>query len=154
MSSARERLIERAISCTAGVWKPLAMSATADWIDLDISMAQLKALFSVLHSEPTTVSAIAHLLGTGVSTASHLIDKLVQSELVDRQDDPDNRRRAILHTTAHGRELLQRLVQGREEHMRRIVSQLDDDQLRTLVLASTFMREAAERLNAQLTAAE
>jgi DNA-binding MarR family transcriptional regulator len=57
---------------------------------------------------------IALYLGIGKSTASHLIERLVRAGLVDRSEDPVDRRRATIRLTAAGEELIERLL-GWEE---------------------------------------
>ena len=57
---------------------------------------------------------IARHLGIGEPTASHLIDRLVQAGLVDRSEDPMDRRRAIVRLSPAGEELIEKLL-GWEE---------------------------------------
>jgi DNA-binding MarR family transcriptional regulator len=62
------------------------------------------------------VMQIAKHLGVGEPTASHLVDKLVQAGLVDRSEDPMDRRRAIVRLSLAGEELIEKLL-GWEEFL-------------------------------------
>jgi DNA-binding MarR family transcriptional regulator len=54
------------------------------------------------------------LVGRGAPAISRAIDSLVRGQLVERQADPDNRRRLALRLTDAGREALERpaVVEG------------------------------------------
>jgi len=87
----------------------LAASAPA-WLDLQLTLPQLRALFLIAHNQASSVGQISKYLAIGEPTASHLIDKLVQAGLVDRREDPADRRRAIVRLSPGGKELIERLL--------------------------------------------
>lgn len=55
-----------------------------------------------------TLNQVAAKVGRGAPAVSRAIDALVRSGLVDRQPDPDNRRRLQLRLTEAGRERMNR----------------------------------------------
>src|SRR5687768_4842132 len=57
-----------------------------------LTMAQLVALHFLQHGGPTSVSAIASTLRLSPAATSHLVDRLVKARLVERREDPDDRR--------------------------------------------------------------
>ena len=59
---------------------------------------------------------VAKHLGIGEPTASYLVDKLVRAGLVDRSEDPMDRRRAIVRLSPMGEELIEKLL-GWEEFL-------------------------------------
>jgi DNA-binding MarR family transcriptional regulator len=68
---------------------------------------QQRALLSaVLDTEPATLNQIAARVRRGAPAVSRGIDTLVRAGLVDRQPDPDNRRRLALRLTEEGRRRL------------------------------------------------
>lgn len=86
------------------------------WLDLQLTLPQLRTLFIVAHNKTSSVMQIAEHLGIGKPTASHLIDKLVQAGLVDRREDPTDRRRALVRLSPPGEELIEKLL-GWEEFL-------------------------------------
>ena len=86
------------------------------WLDLQLTLPQLRTLFIIAHNKTSSVIQISKHLGIGEPTASHLIDKLVQGGLVDRSEDPVDRRRAIIQLSAMGEELIEKLL-GWEEFL-------------------------------------
>jgi DNA-binding MarR family transcriptional regulator len=92
------------------------MASVPAWIDLQLTLPQLRTVFIVAHNKTSSVMQIAKHLGIGEPTASHLIDKLVQAGLVDRSEDPVDRRRAIVRLSPAGEELIEKLL-GWEEFL-------------------------------------
>jgi DNA-binding MarR family transcriptional regulator len=76
------------------------------WLDLDLTMPQLRALFAVRGSGPLAVSALAEAMGMRLAAASALANRLVRDGLLDRAEDPADRRRTLLTLTATAEELL------------------------------------------------
>ena len=69
---------------------------------------QRALLIAVGELEPSTLNQIAARVRRGAPAVSRSIDALVRSGLVDRQPDPDNRRRLALKLTDMGRQHLNR----------------------------------------------
>ena len=67
---------------------------------------QRALLAAVAEAEPATHNQIAAKVKRGAPAVSRAIDTLVRAGLVDRQADPDNRRRLALHLTEAGRQRL------------------------------------------------
>lgn len=73
------------------------------------AMGQQRDLLSaVAATEPGTLNQVAAHVKRGAPAVSRAIDALVRAGLVDRQPDPDNRRRLQLRLTDTGREHLTR----------------------------------------------
>jgi DNA-binding MarR family transcriptional regulator len=69
---------------------------------------QRELLGAVQSQEPATLNQVAGRVGRGAPAVSRAIDTLVRSGLVERQADPDNRRRLALRLTDEGRQFLNR----------------------------------------------
>jgi DNA-binding MarR family transcriptional regulator len=105
-------------------------SATASaWLQLDLTMAQLKGLTILADRGPLTVTSLGQALGVGAPAASHLVERLVQLDLVTRQDDLSDRRRTIVALAPRGAEQVQQLRHDGVEHLRQWVSRLDPQDL-------------------------
>ncbi|HVM72822.1 MAG TPA: MarR family transcriptional regulator [Anaerolineales bacterium] len=92
------------------------ISSLPAWLELQLTLPQLRTLFIIAHNKTSSVMQIAQHLGIGDPTASHLIDKLVQARLVERSEDPADRRRAIIQLSPEGEELIGKLL-GWEEFL-------------------------------------
>src|SRR5215213_3249023 len=73
------------------------------------ALGQQRALLAAIAAaEPATLNQIAARVKRGAPAVSRAVDLLVRAGLVDRQSDPDNRRRLALRLTELGREQLHR----------------------------------------------
>src|SRR3982751_5109980 len=69
---------------------------------------QRDLLKAVATAEPATLNQVAAKVRRGAPAVSRAIDVLVRAGLIERQPDPDNRRRLALRLTEAGRERLSR----------------------------------------------
>jgi DNA-binding MarR family transcriptional regulator len=91
----------------------LRKGAALDWVsEVDLTLAQMKVLFVLWHHGPQAVGAVADALRIRQPTASHLLDRLVQSGLVTRAEDPEDRRRTLVRLASEGEHLIVRLTGG------------------------------------------
>jgi len=67
---------------------------------------QRALLAAVADKEPATLNQVAARVKRGAPAVSRAIDSLVRAGLVERQPDPDNRRRLALRLSEMGRERL------------------------------------------------
>jgi DNA-binding MarR family transcriptional regulator len=74
--------------------------------------ARRKLLSSIAGSEPATLNDVAKNVGRGAPAVSRSVDALVRTGLVERTQDPNNRRRLALRLTQEGRQQLEKRVPG------------------------------------------
>jgi DNA-binding MarR family transcriptional regulator len=82
--------------------RALVMRRSDAWLDLDITMPQLRALFCISRQQPMSVSALADALEQRLAAVSALVTRLVRAGLVRRREDPDDHRRVLLEVTDRG----------------------------------------------------
>src|SRR5689334_12263798 len=74
--------------------------------------ARRKLLNAIGNGEPTTLNDVAKVVGRGAPAVSRSVDALVRSGLVERTQDPNNRRRLALRLTQAGRDQLAKRIAG------------------------------------------
>jgi DNA-binding MarR family transcriptional regulator len=111
----------------------MQFASRPDWMELEMTMAQIKTLFTISQGEAVPVNRIAEYLGVGQPTASHLVDKLVRQGFADRSENLTDRRVTLVRLTAKGEDLVRRLYQGGEEQYRLWVVQLTDAERKNLL---------------------
>jgi DNA-binding MarR family transcriptional regulator len=84
----------------------------AEFERLDLSFPQFKALSAATEGAPT-VKELAERLGLSLPGASRAVDHLVRRGLLDRREDPNDRRCKRVSVTAAGRDLVHRLDDAR-----------------------------------------
>ena len=75
----------------------------------ELSLSQINALFRLYHQGLGSVQDLAKHLGITNAAVSQLLDPLIDAGLLDRSENPNDRRRKRLTLTADG----QRLVEDR-----------------------------------------
>lgn len=70
----------------------------------DLTLNQLSVLFHLYYHRARTMGQIADKLGTADPTATGIIDRLVERDLVERTTDPEDRRRVLVRLTESGRD--------------------------------------------------
>jgi DNA-binding MarR family transcriptional regulator len=68
--------------------------------------ARRKLLDAIARAQPATLNEIAAAVGKGAPAVSRSVDVLVRAGLIERTQDPDNRRRLALRLTKAGEEEL------------------------------------------------
>src|SRR3954464_12174275 len=74
--------------------------------------ARKKLLSAIAGNEPATLNDVAKAIGRGAPAVSRSVDALVRSGLVERTQDPNNRRRLALKLTQDGRDHLNARIAG------------------------------------------
>lgn len=124
--------------------RSLLQTASSSWVELDLTIAQVKALFALSDEESATIGHVAYRLGIGLPTASHLVEKLVRGGLVERAEDPKDRRRTLARLTPTGEELVDRLLGG-VHHLPALLQELDEDDLAAFLKGLRAAARVAER---------
>ena len=115
----------------------------AAWLELDLTMAQLKAMMALSALGPLSVGGLGRRLGMAEPSASLLVDKLHAQDLVARRGDPSDRRRTLVELTENAQALVARLQEVRDERLTELLARLDDDDLRALERGILALERAA-----------
>lgn len=90
----------------ANRFNTLAQNWVADGPAARAERVRRKLLAVIGSKEPGTLNEVAAAVGRGAPATSRAVDTLVRAGLVERTQDPDNRRRLALRLTDQGREEL------------------------------------------------
>jgi len=112
----------------------------------DISMGQLHALATVHERGATTVGALAEALSISAPSASAIVDRLVERDMLLRERSEDDRRTVRLSLTEGGRRFTEQLHGLGSESFRRILDQLGDDDLLQVARLAGLLRDASARV--------
>jgi DNA-binding MarR family transcriptional regulator len=137
--------IEAIVDAQHRITHSMFRSSLPDWIQLDLTMGQLRALMALAGDGPMTVSALAERLAIAKPTASILIDRLVQAGDANRTEDSGDRRRTLVALTAAGEQLAERLRHGKSERFERWLAAMQPDDLAALTRGMRALAAVAER---------
>ena len=111
-----------------------------------LSPSQMLTLFRLFHGEPCNISSIGSQLGVSNAASSQLIDRLVIQGLVERIEDPIDRRMKHLRITGMGKALVERGIIARSRWMEDLTSELTPEQQATIIAALTLLTNRASSL--------
>lgn len=144
-SSAVREAITAIVAAQRSIAHSMYQASMPDWIQLDLTMGQLRTLMALAADGPLTVSALAERLAVAKPTASILIDGLVQAGDATRTEDPDDRRRTLVALTAAGNELVARLREGKSERFERWLAAMQPEDLAALTRGMQALAAIAGR---------
>lgn len=120
--------------------------------ELDLSFTQLKALCALeMDGEERSVKALADSLGVSLPAMSRAVDGLFERGLVDRKEDPTDRRMKQVRITTAGRTAPRALNEARLSALQELMGSLADDEARALESALGLILERREDIAAYRT---
>jgi DNA-binding MarR family transcriptional regulator len=144
----------------AGLFHCMTNASNRDFLpeitELDLSLTQLKALAALdERGEALSVKELSERLGLSLAATSRSVDGLVKRKLVERDEDPDDRRVRRVDLTARGRRIIERIVAIRVASLERLVSSFNDEQRDKLAdaLAAILEHEDVRRFYRRVRAA-
>lgn len=102
---ARHRLLTALTRAYSGVVR----AYNHDVRDSGLSFEQWLVLMEIRQNRSMTMGELARALGFNLSTLTRIVDRTVNSSLVYRQVDPDDRRRVVLLLTEDGERQIERI---------------------------------------------
>ena len=139
-----EVLLAATIVVVERFFRALRAGSGNRWLEIDLTLSQVKVLISLAHSGAATVGEIGAMVGIGNAGASLLVDRLVRLGLAQRGDDPTDRRRTRVSLTDAGTDLVRTLTHGGRERLRHVLGTLQTDDLLALLQGMTAATRAAE----------
>jgi DNA-binding MarR family transcriptional regulator len=116
---------------------------------IDVTMAQAKALYALVAAGELRMSDLAARLGVTSSTATGVVDRLVELSLAVRHDDPHDRRQVVISATPRAQAELERFRELNAAQMRHLLSFVDPADLPIIERAIELMSVAADAAGSQ-----
>ncbi|HEY2204951.1 MAG TPA: MarR family transcriptional regulator [Pseudonocardia sp.] len=110
---------------------------------VDLSVVQVATLYLLESGRSPTVRMLAERIDRSVSATSRLVDQLVVGGLVDRREDPADRRARRLGLTGRGHDVLRRFERTRANAQLALTAHLTRDEQRTVAEAMALLAKAA-----------
>ena len=108
-----------------------------------LSFSQINILMRLLHAGNTGVSEIGDQLGVTNAAASQAVDRLVVMGLIERAEDPDDRRAKKLALTPKGRALIEKGIEARSKWVEGLTEALSPEEQGMIISALTLLTAAA-----------
>jgi len=122
----------------------LGQYAPEAWMELNLTIVQLKSLFFIDSEGTTNFKKLAGALGVTPPDVTRIVDRLVQQGMVTRRENPEDRRMQLLQATKKGAALLTKLRENKTTHLYRILTHLSIEELTTVAKGLRALVKAAE----------
>jgi DNA-binding MarR family transcriptional regulator len=140
----REATVARVLEGYETLMHRLVSSHLPEFMEVAVTMSQAKVLYTVLAAGSLRMSELAARLRVSVSTTSGQVERLVEQGLLDRRDDPADRRQVVVSVTTAGADLLGRFRELNNEQLMLLLARIDDDSLELIERAIRILAEAAD----------
>ena len=116
-----------------------------EFTEVGVTMAQAKVLYVVLAAGHLRMSELASRLGIGASSASEIVERLVELGLLRRVDDADDRRQVVITATPDAAALIERFRELNQRQLREMLGRLDADELAIVGESLEIFHRAIDR---------
>ncbi|MEW5868497.1 MAG: MarR family transcriptional regulator [Chloroflexota bacterium] len=112
-----------------------------------LSFSQINILMRLHHRGYTSVSEIGGQLGITNAAASQAVDRLVGLGLIERAEDPQDRRAKRLALTQKGHATIVNGIEARSKWIESVTNALNPEQREMIAAALILLTEAAQKTN-------
>jgi DNA-binding MarR family transcriptional regulator len=112
-----------------------------------LSFSQINILMRLVHKGSTGVSKIGEQMGVTNAAASQAVDRLVGLGLIERTEDPEDRRAKRLALTQKGRAVIEQGIKARSIWIEGLMDILTQEQQNMIISALTLLTEASQKTN-------
>jgi len=112
-----------------------------------LTFSQVNVLMFLFHQENCGVSEIGQRMGVSSAAASQAVERLVQMGMVERRQDPTDRRSHPLGLTEKGHALIRAGINARSLWIEELTRSLSQEQQELVISALTILTSAAREMN-------
>ena len=146
----RDELLESTLLLSERAFRELFPILPKEWLSLDLTTPQLKVVLLLFVGGATRMSVIASALGVSLATATGVVDRLVEREMVVRESDPDDRRVVLCRLSNKGEQTIIGLWHLARENARMLLGAVERNKLPMVRDALQALLDAGEATRAQL----
>ena len=118
-----------------------------------VTLPQLRVLVILASRGPLNLGAVAEGLGVHLSNATRACNRLVAAGLLDRRDNPADRRNLLLELTPAGHDLVHRVMSHRRAAIADVLDRMPSSRRRALApVLRSFARAGGEVAEAEVWA--
>ncbi|MDO8483865.1 MAG: MarR family transcriptional regulator [Candidatus Limnocylindrales bacterium] len=109
------RQISERVAMGRALWRELVIGFAGQLGELHLGFTQLAGLYVLADGSTLTVGELAEAIGRSPSATSRLVDGLVHRRLVERHEEPEDRRQRTLRLTQRGHAVLRVVDRARAD---------------------------------------
>jgi DNA-binding MarR family transcriptional regulator len=118
------------------------------------SMSHIGTLMHLHHKGVSDVSGLGDKLGITYPAASQMLDRLVEKELIQRTEDPKDRRSKKIVLTDKGFETLHESMKARKASLKELSEKMTNEEKEKAVVAFEIVLDKFKELNTKTDSEE
>jgi len=146
----QEELIEHILELGEKAFRELIPILPTEWLQLDLTMPQLKVVLLLFMNGPARMSEVASALGVSLATATGVVDRLVERDIVVREGQPEDRRVVLCRLSETGQKMIGGLWQLARDRLKELLEVTTISQLQLMTEALEALLKAGEVTRAVL----
>jgi DNA-binding MarR family transcriptional regulator len=123
-----------------------AIARSLSAVDGLVTLQQLRVLVVAEERGVLGLADVSELLGVHASNATRLVDRLVTAGLIDRTQDPSDRRQLRLTPTREGTRVVEKVMNQRRAAFTRLLAGMPIDEQRDLGKSMLALVQANQRV--------
>lgn len=124
--------LDRVVAAFDALMHRLMATHAPELSAIELTMSQTKALYLVIAAGQLRMSELAAGLGVTSSTATGQVDRLVELGLLERHEEPADRRQVVVTSTSAAEALLEQFRELNSRRMREMLIHIDAADLPTV----------------------
>jgi DNA-binding MarR family transcriptional regulator len=140
----QEELIENILQLGEKAFRELFPILPTEWLKLDLTMPQLKVVLLLYMTGSVRMSDIASALGVSLATATGVIDRLVERDIVQRESQPEDRRVVLCHLSEKGQRIIGGLWQLSRDNLKELLGTIEPAKLELVTEALEAISQASD----------
>ena len=146
MQAEQEKLTEQ-LNQFAGITMHINMIYNMQFMqEHDLSFTHLNSLFFIHRAGCTNIQCLADRLGVTKAAVSQMVDRLVESGLISREEDPVDRRSKLICLSETGENLVQKAFLTRRKWVPDLTASLTDEQVEQACLIFEIVNEKLKQI--------
>ena len=112
-----------------------------------LSRSMIGTLFHLSHRDHTGVTDLSEHLGVSSAAASQMLERLVEEGLIQRLEDPDDRRMKQIILTDKGSHIIKETVNARLDWLEELTEKFSDEEKKQITSTLELIIARAEDMN-------
>src|SRR4051812_38834543 len=141
MAIDRADLVQQVLGLRTELYRSLRPAR--EWLEIDLTTSQLKVLFLLYSAECASMGQLAASLAVTLSTVTGIVDRLVEHQMVVREEGPQELPLVGCRLTHGGGAYAERLNHAGNSRLGEVLDRLSLAELRCVVDGLQFLTNAA-----------
>jgi DNA-binding MarR family transcriptional regulator len=146
MTASREELMEGILARFERL-KAVRRHAMSAGVHREVSIQQMHVLMALQEERSIPISDLAELLCISAPSASSIVDRLEERDLVRRVRDTEDRRVVYVELSEHGNQVVEEFIGLRRDRVLQLLAVMTDEELGDIAAGLDALQAALARLD-------